>query len=681
MATDQKSSGIAAESCSDIDRIKYIKLYRALVKGDVAKVKAFLDENPEAIYAQISPTGETPIHVAVSHGREELAKELLKRGMSRDRGSSTSGPEKPKEMKDDYGDTPLHIAVRGANKSIANAIVHQSPQLLALGDADGQLPLTIAAIFENYEMLSTLKPHNFDIAIAMYRNTVKGHDQKWIIFTEFIKSKNFGLAKQIWLNEEPEEMIFKDDLYIMAEMVSVFSSGNQLTDFERWVYNSKRMGVLYSSLKSKMDAMDVFSDARSPLSNSKRFIKVRRFLKGLMLSVLKAIGVEKILNLRVKKSQAHELLSMMCSPIWTFLPKHVEVYFEAIKKAIKCGNSEFVEEVLKSNPGLIWGNKESGSIFHIAVAFRQEKIWNLICGLNKEHRNKIIGTLVERNNLLHIAACPMVMSKTIGGPDEASEKLQQGEQFRKAFSEAPGAAMKVQRALQWYKEVEGMVPSSYKILANNNGETPPALFSKWHSELVKEGEKWMRDTATSCTIVATLIVTVMFTAALTLPGGNSDNPMNKGKPKSLDSGDPRFLWRNCFMVFLLSDALSLFSSTTAVLMFLSILTSRFEEKDFLEALPKRLIIGLATLFLSIASMMVTFGATLVIILRGRINWAVAPVASLASVPITLFALLQFPLFLDMISSTYGRGIFNRKTKCSFFSSPNDYAPPKMKRFL
>ncbi|XP_059631707.1 uncharacterized protein LOC132274454 isoform X2 [Cornus florida] len=633
MATDQKSSGIAAESCSDIDRIKYIKLYRALVKGDVAKVKAFLDENPEAIYAQISPTGETPIHVAVSHGREELAKELLKRGMSRDRGSSTSGPEKPKEMKDDYGDTPLHIAVRGANKSIANAIVHQSPQLLALGDADGQLPLTIAAIFENYEMLSTLKPHNFDIAIAMYRNTVKGHDQKWIIFTEFIKSKNFG------------------------------------------------MGVLYSSLKSKMDAMDVFSDARSPLSNSKRFIKVRRFLKGLMLSVLKAIGVEKILNLRVKKSQAHELLSMMCSPIWTFLPKHVEVYFEAIKKAIKCGNSEFVEEVLKSNPGLIWGNKESGSIFHIAVAFRQEKIWNLICGLNKEHRNKIIGTLVERNNLLHIAACPMVMSKTIGGPDEASEKLQQGEQFRKAFSEAPGAAMKVQRALQWYKEVEGMVPSSYKILANNNGETPPALFSKWHSELVKEGEKWMRDTATSCTIVATLIVTVMFTAALTLPGGNSDNPMNKGKPKSLDSGDPRFLWRNCFMVFLLSDALSLFSSTTAVLMFLSILTSRFEEKDFLEALPKRLIIGLATLFLSIASMMVTFGATLVIILRGRINWAVAPVASLASVPITLFALLQFPLFLDMISSTYGRGIFNRKTKCSFFSSPNDYAPPKMKRFL
>ncbi|XP_059631711.1 ankyrin repeat-containing protein NPR4-like [Cornus florida] len=445
------------------------------------------------------------------------------------------------------------------------------------------------------------------------------------------------------------------------------------------------MHVLYSTLKkdmNAMDAMDVFTNPKSP-SKSKRFIKVRRLLKGSILSVLKAIGIEKILSMRLKNNQARELLSKMCSPMWTFDSKHVQVYLEAIKRAIKCGNAEFVEEVLRSNPALIWGNKENkerGSIFHIAVAFRQEKIWNLIYGLNTEHRNKIIGTLVETNNLLHIAACPMVMSETIGAPDEASKQpMQREQQFWKAFSEAPGTAMKVQRELQWYKEVERMVPSSYRILANNKGETPPALFSKWHSELVKDGEKWMRDTATSCTIVATLIVTVVFAAALTLPGGNADDdPEQPEHPRSLHSGDPKFLWRTSFMAFVISDALSLFSSVTSVLMFLSILTSRFEEKDFLEALPKRLIIGLATLFLSIAAMMVTFVATLVMVLRRRIEWAAAPVALLASVPVTLFALLQFPLFLDMVSSTYGRGIFNRKTKCSFFNNPNNYFPQKKK---
>ncbi|XP_059630302.1 ankyrin repeat-containing protein ITN1-like [Cornus florida] len=111
--------------------------------------------------------------------------------------------------------------------------------------------------------------------------------------------------------------------------------------------------------------------------------------------------------------------------------------------------------------------------------------------------------------------------------------------------------MKVKRELQWYKEVERTVPSSYILLANRNGETPSDLFSNYHYNLVKEGEQWMRDTAGSFTIVAALIVTVMFAAAFTLPGGTEEK-----------SGNPKFLQRNSFMVFILSDAISLFSSVT-----------------------------------------------------------------------------------------------------------------------
>ncbi|PWA40779.1 PGG domain-containing protein [Artemisia annua] len=40
-----------------------------------------------------------------------------------------------------------------------------------------------------------------------------------------------------------------------------------------------------------------------------------------------------------------------------------------------------------------------------------------------------------------------------------------------------------------------------------------------------------------------------------------------------------------------ADAISLFSSAASILMFLSILTSRYAERDFLKSLPKKLTLG------------------------------------------------------------------------------------------
>ncbi|KAF8403433.1 hypothetical protein HHK36_011537 [Tetracentron sinense] len=82
-----------------------------------------------------------------------------------------------------------------------------------------------------------------------------------------------------------------------------------------------------------------------------------------------------------------------------------------------------------------------------------------------------------------------------------------------------------------------------------------------------------------------------------------------------EKGIPIFLKTSSFMIFAISDALSLFSSLTSVLMFLSILTSHYAEEDFLYMLPKRLIIGLKSLFISIATMMIAFTVTLSIVLR------------------------------------------------------------------
>ncbi|XP_059441711.1 ankyrin repeat-containing protein NPR4-like [Corylus avellana] len=268
------------------------------------------------------------------------------------------------------------------------------------------------------------------------------------------------------------------------------------------------------------------------------------------------------------------------------------------------------------------------SIFQSAVLHRQAKIFSLIYRLHG--RNVMVYDGDDSyHNILHMA-----------GMSADSTQL----------NRVPGAALQMQRELQWFKEVESIVFPKVTEALNKDKLKPRELFTKNHKNLMKEGEQWMKDTATSCTVVGALIATIMFAAAFTVPGGNDQN-----------TGFPIFLNENVFMLFIVSDSLSLFSSATSVLMFLGILTTRYAEEDFLKSLPTKMIIGLSTLFFSIVSMMIAFCAALLLMLRGQ-SWFVIPVICLASVPVTLFALMQFPLLVDMFISTYGSGIFDRKMK-------------------
>ncbi|CAL5365351.1 unnamed protein product [Camellia sinensis] len=148
-------------------------------------------------------------------------------------------------------------------------------------------------------------------------------------------------------------------------------------------------------------------------------------------------------------------------------------------------------------------------------------------------------------------------------------------------------------------------------------------------------------TANASTIVAALIATMVFAAAITVPGGNNGD------------GYPVFHKRASFLIFGISDAFAFFSSMTSVLLFLSILTSRYGENDFLVIIPRRLIFGLISLFLSILSTMIAFGATLYLVFGDSYKtWIIFPMLVLPGIPAILFVFLQFPLLVDMYKSTY-----------------------------
>ncbi|KAM5575593.1 ankyrin repeat-containing protein NPR4-like, partial [Rosa sericea] len=200
-------------------------------------------------------------------------------------------------------------------------------------------------------------------------------------------------------------------------------------------------------------------------------------------------------------------------------------------------------------------------------------------------------------------------------------------------------------------EVGDFVPEEMHERKNSDGMTPHELFTKNHEKLKEEAEVSMKGTATSCTVVGALIVTIMFAAAFTIPGGNNGN-----------TGYPMFLAKKLFLVFIISDTLSLVSSTTSVILFLGILTSRYAENDFLKNLPTKMMIGLFTLFLSIGTMMIAFSSALIIMLNEEYSWAIVPCIFVASIPVASFIWLQFPLLIEILWSTYGPGIFDKKAK-------------------
>ncbi|XP_044500188.1 ankyrin repeat-containing protein ITN1-like [Mangifera indica] len=293
------------------------------------------------------------------------------------------------------------------------------------------------------------------------------------------------------------------------------------------------------------------------------------------------------------------------------------------------GHVEIVRICLKHCPDLIFKcDGQRQHILHVATEWRQEEIFNLITEIPATTANLLNTKDAEGNSIRHIAAKLARPSKLLS---------------------ISGAALQMQREVQWLKEVEKLFDPAKRGEIDMEVNTVMDYFTENHKKLAEEGEKWMKDTANSCMIVTTLVATVVFAAAFTIPGGNVG-----------DTGNPVFLQRTDFLVLVISDALALLSSSTSLLMFFSILTARYALEDFLLKLPMRLIIGLGCLFFAIITMMVAFGAALYMQLKDRWVSIYIPIIVLGCIPVLLFAKQQVPLFYDMVQSTYGFGVFRRK---------------------
>ncbi|KAB1220409.1 hypothetical protein CJ030_MR3G009869 [Morella rubra] len=279
--------------------------------------------------------------------------------------------------------------------------------------------------------------------------------------------------------------------------------------------------------------------------------------------------------------------------------------------AAKNGVTEIVDRILNLFPAAIHDANEDGkNVVLLAVENRQPHVYQFF--LNKKEvldKDSVFRKVDnEGNSALHLAG-----------------KLGDYKPWR-----IPGEALQMQWELKWYEFVKDSMPFHFYTHFNKQGKTSKEVFTETHKELVKSGGEWLTKTSESCSVVAALIATVAFATSATIPGGVKS-----------DTGTPLLERKPAFDTFAISSLIALCFSVTALVMFLAILTSRFQPKDFGTDLPRKLLIGLTSLLLSIAAVLISFCAGHFFVLKHRLGYWALPVYAVACLPISFYACAVF----------------------------------------
>ncbi|XP_038711857.1 uncharacterized protein LOC120006054 [Tripterygium wilfordii] len=588
-----------------------------------------LQQHPQEKQAmQQSLFGSRPVMrtLVTDYGQAEFAEKLVE-----------LMPSEALAMHDCGCYTPLHYAAMSGNLRIAKALVRKNAALPQITDAVGYNPLLTATFVatEHKELVWFLAKVTTDAPPSCpFTGRWSGRLICYLTHAGFHDISLFLLQRFPDLATAKEQDGFTL-LQVLALEPSNFPSGSRLSFWERWIYQiipiefiAKLQDPVKRDIEHPLQDSRNYAEMPTSMQSGTYMTRVLRRLKMLFWEVIAnfAPGIKRIQNAKLRHKYALELVHFVCKQVSKMGNLERVQYFSShgiLAVATICGVVEIVTVCLQYFPEILWLPIDNKTILQHAIAHRQEKIFNLLFERNAINKQQAYSSESKENILILAAKLPP----------------------HPQLSSVSGPALQMQREMQWFKTVESFIHPAFKEL-RLEGKTAWHTFQDQHQKLLKEGQRWMKDTSNSCMVVSTLIATVVFAAAFTVPGGNIQ-----------DKGIPIFLKRNSFKVFAVSDALALFSSATSILMFLSILTSRYAEEDFLEALPKRLIIGLASLFIAIAAMMVAFGATLSLVLGERWEWVHIPTILLATFPVALFAMLQLPLFFRMVKSTYGPSIF------------------------
>ncbi|XP_024985281.1 uncharacterized protein LOC112520889 [Cynara cardunculus var. scolymus] len=590
-----------------------IKIYNAVIRDKWDFVSKIFQEKPELQIKPISWRLETPLMIAVGTNQSHDFVRNLLQSLNNDHDLINCAME----AKNDEGDTALHYATKVGNMIDAILLLTYSskPEEMALQkNRDGTTALLYAArCGRKKEMLVYLYS-----LTSVFLNPLNSRNPTRTLFlgpllTNAIDAGFLDVALN--LVEAYSKGVLGGTLYdsqkslsVLAGKPELFYSGKKLGFWRRLIYNSLHVDEKRSKLMTPVDEK----------TTSKRYAH----------DMETAYTAKEFSNYNYKRTSAttgiKRMFQYLASPIkgiydLKLTHKQSHHLLNCIcKMVIEKGDQDIVSALFVStvNKAVEYANYE---VLKECILTYPSIMWS-VSWSDFEHRHIFYEAIKQRQEQVYDLVKEMnsykgvVLNHTDENTNENVLHIAAKLAPPHRLNIVTGAALQMQQELQWFQEIEDFVEPSLRGGENNDKKTPRMLFTDEHKELLKEGKEWMKDTASASSVVATLIVTMAFAAVFTLPG---------------------------------------------------ILTSRYGEADFLHVLPRRLMGGLFTLFVSLAATMITFSATLALVLQDKCNWIAVPLVIITSIPVGLFAIIQFPLLIELFYVTYGPTIFRKRYKKVF----------------
>ncbi|XP_014519693.2 ankyrin repeat-containing protein NPR4-like [Vigna radiata var. radiata] len=517
-------------------------LYKFVENGNWEGASSYLRDQPNAIFWAPS-SGRTVLHVATIKGHITIVAGLV-----------YLGKKQLIEMQDEDGNTALALAAAyTGNLNIARRFLNAEggEELLGIENKEGEIPLLMAANSGCKIMTRYLFFHT-------PRHVMDDPHNRVLLMERCIQAHIFDVA--LTLLKSYEELPI-ESLRVLLDLARMTFGPFTNSPWKTTIFNFRSgtlvdlilaiMNMFRKFVESTMHSCGLKSKSRERHKNE--FLQILRYYKD---------SVSKLNSSQLRKA----------------------LMYDAMLEAAKHGNVEFINAMRKANHDLLLATDNHGrDILSYAVLHRRYYVFEFVLTLSENKDIINYTTDMFGNNLLHLAAHLVPLSD---------------------LNRIPSAAWQLQREIDWFKAVEEVVHVKCREAKNDEGKKPEEIFIETHKELMKDGEKLVKETAGTFAIVGVLVITVMFAAIFTVPGGLHQ-----------DTGLPIFIKDKQFTVFIVADTISLLASIFTVFIYIDLQTLNYTPTDFQGRLPTKIMSGFGCLSLSLVSMMIAFCAALGIVLQ------------------------------------------------------------------
>ncbi|CAN0900962.1 Ankyrin repeat-containing protein ITN1 [Linum grandiflorum] len=656
-------------------------------------------ENLETQKLKITTSEDTVLHIAISNGQTDTVRQLVEQIEERDAASVLG-------LQNVIGSTAIHLAAAFGDASMCECISTKAPpHLIGSSNHDGETPIFLAAAFGKKDsFFCLLDKLDSEQADEVCRRRSRNGDT---ILHAAISGEHFELAYHI-IQEYPELVNTRREdgaspLHILASKPNAFRSSSHFGLFDRIIYccaivddlkQTQCLPSLQDSDRSSKCPENyatciTFFHLMQKIAGHTRVSKIQRIKVAHTWAVL-------VLNALVDRASLYKYQDSGRKPpisdivgiddqtsqtslINKFVPDlgETERKEEAILVAAKMGITNIVDKFIKACPAaiqelntetknlvLVSYEKENASQFEsvnketpILIAAKMgvkemvQKILETfpvaIHDLDSNNKNVVLLAVENKHvQVFKFLKENVILKESVFGrvDKDGNSALHLAATFGDSRPWLiPGAGLQMQWELKWYKFVKQSMPPNFFPRYNKKGYTPKQILAETHKQLAKNGSEWLTKTSESCSVVAALIATVAFAGSATVPGGTKEA-----------TGEPVLVEEPAFNVFAITSLVALCLSVTSLVTFLTVLTSRFEHRDFAKTLPRTLIWGLTSLFLSITTMLVSFCAAHFYTLEDSLRMFSYPVYAATCLPVTIFLLSTFSLYYDLIWAIYSK---------------------------